>query len=95
MCICAPPICYPCFFGVDMATRQELIAAQKTVPEIAELIGADSLGYLSIDGLLRAVGLPRESFCLACFTGDYPVPVQLEMDKLALEMLPSAGQGKA
>jgi len=91
MCICAPPIRYPCFFGVDMATRRELIAAHKTVPEIAEFIGADSLGYLSIDGLIQAVGLPKERFCLACFTGDYPVPVQLEMDKLALETLPDAG----
>jgi len=91
MCICAPPIRYPCFFGVDMASRRELIAAHKTVPEIAEFIGADSLGYLSIDGLIKAVGLPKESFCLACFTGDYPMPVQLEMDKLALETLPDAG----
>jgi len=85
LCICAPPIRYPCFFGVDMATRGELIAARKTVPEIAKAIGADSLGYLSVDGLIKAVDLPRESFCLACFTGEYPVPVQLEMDKLAME----------
>jgi len=83
--ICAPPIRFPCFFGVDMATRWELIAAQKTVPEVRDFIGADSLGYLSIDGLIKAVGLPKDNFCLACFTGDYPVPVQLEMDKLALE----------
>jgi amidophosphoribosyltransferase len=83
--ICAPPIRYPCFFGIDMATRAELIAAHKSVPEIAESIGADSLGYLSLDGLVQAVGLPRDTFCLACFNGDYPVPVQLEMDKLALE----------
>jgi len=90
MRICAPPIRYPCFFGVDMATRRELIAAQKTVPEIRDFIDADSLGYLSIDGLIRAVALPRDIFCLACFTGDYPIPVQLEMDKLALEMTASA-----
>jgi amidophosphoribosyltransferase len=83
--ICAPPIRHPCFFGVDMATRRELIAAQKSVPEIAEAVGADSLGYLSVPGLIRAVGLPKENFCLACFTGDYPIPVQLELDKLALE----------
>ena len=85
MRICAPPIKYPCFFGVDMATRRELIAAQKSIPEICEFIGADSLGFLSIEGLLKAVDLPRETFCLACFTGEYPIPVQLEMDKLALE----------
>jgi amidophosphoribosyltransferase len=85
MRICAPPIRYPCFFGVDMATRRELIAAQKAVPEIRDFIGADSLGYLSVDGLIKAVALPKSHFCLACFTGDYPIPVQLEMDKLALE----------
>ncbi|MBI4216131.1 MAG: amidophosphoribosyltransferase [Chloroflexi bacterium] len=86
--VCAPPIRYPCFFGVDMATRQELIAAQKSVPQIRDLIGADSLGYLSLEGLIEAVALPRERFCLACFTGNYPIPVQLEMDKLALEASP-------
>jgi amidophosphoribosyltransferase len=86
--ICAPPIRYPCFFGVDMATRWELIAARKTVPEIREHLGADSLGYLSLDGLIRAIDLPRDIFCLACFTGAYPIPVQIEMDKLALEVLP-------
>ena len=83
--ICAPPIRYPCVFGIDMATRRELIAAHKPIPEICEQIGADTLGYLSIEGLIGAVGLPREDLCIACFTGDYPVPIQLEMDKLALE----------
>ena len=92
MRICAPPIRYPCFFGVDMASRQELIAAQKTIPEITNFIDADSLGYLSVDGLIKAIGLPRDNFCLACFTGDYPIPVQLEMDKLALETMPSEYQ---
>jgi amidophosphoribosyltransferase len=89
--ICAPPIKYPCFLGVDMATKGELIAAQKSVPEICEFIGADSLGYLSLEELIKAVGLPRENFCLACFTGEYPIAVQLEMDKLALETM---GEGK-
>ena len=91
MRICAPPIRYPCFFGVDMATHWELIAAQKTIPEVRDFIGADSLGYLSIDGLIKAVALSKDIFCLACFTGDYPIPVQIEMGKLALESVP-AGQ---
>ncbi|MDM7999982.1 MAG: amidophosphoribosyltransferase, partial [Dehalococcoidia bacterium] len=91
MRVCAPPICYPCFFGVDMATRWELIAARKSVPEIREFINADSLGYLSLEGLIRAVALPKDSLCLACLTGEYPIPVQLEMDKLALEALPAEG----
>jgi amidophosphoribosyltransferase len=94
MRICAPPIRYPCFFGVDMATRHELIAAQKTSPEICEYIGADSLGYLSIEGLIKAVDLPRNNFCLACFTGEYPIPVQLEMDKLALETMAGGAGGE-
>jgi amidophosphoribosyltransferase len=87
MRICAPPIKYPCYFGVDMATRRELIAAQKTIPQIRDYIGADSLGYLSVNGLIKAVGLPKDNFCLACFTGNYPIPVQLEMDKLGIENL--------
>jgi len=86
--ICAPPIRHPCFLGVDMATEWELIAARKTTPEIRDYLGADSLGYLSLNGLIRAVDLPREIFCLACFTGDYPIPVQMGMDKLALETMP-------
>ncbi len=61
----------------------------ESVEEIKDAIGADSLGYISMDGLIEAVGLPREIFCAACFTGDYPTPVQLEMDKLQLEALPS------
>ena len=93
MRICAPPLRYPCFFGVDMATRWELIAAQKTIPEIRDFIGADSLGYLSIDGLIKAVALPKDIFCMACFTGDYPIPVQLEMDKLALETIDAENKG--
>ena len=84
--ICAPPIMWPCHLGVDLATRRELLAANKTVEEIRQFVGADSLGYLSHEGLVRAVGLPRNDVCMACFTGDHPIPVQLEMDKLAMEV---------
>ena len=84
--ICAPPIVSTCHFGVDMATRPELIAANKSVDEVREFVGADSLGYLSHGGLMNAVGISRNRLCMACFTGEYPIPVQLEMmDKLALE----------
>jgi amidophosphoribosyltransferase len=88
----APPMVYPCVLGVDTARRNELIAARMTVPEIKDYIEADSLGYLSLDRLIKAIALPEQTFCLACFTGDYPVPVQLEMDridKLVLENNPS------
>lgn len=81
----APPMCYPCVLGVDTARRAELIAARMSVPQICDYIEADSLGYLSVDRLIKAIGLPRETFCLACFNGDYPVSVQLELDKLAFE----------
>ncbi len=82
----SPAFRWPCYLGLDVATRGELIAAHKSVDEIAGHIGANSLGYLSVEGLLRAIDLPHQGFCLACFTGDYPVPVQMDlMDKLALE----------
>ncbi len=73
--VASPPIRYPCFMGVDMATRDELIAARMSVDEIARHIGADSLGYLSLAGLLEAVGPGDGGHCLACFCGEYPVPV--------------------
>jgi amidophosphoribosyltransferase len=85
MRICSPPIQHPCYFGVDMARRGELIAAHRSVDEIRAHIGADSLGYLSLEGLVRATGGEARDFCSACFTGDYPMPIQLELDKAALE----------
>ena len=83
--VCAPPIVSPCHFGVDFATRGELIAARMTVPEVCRTVGADSLGYLSIEGLFRAVDAPQEHHCFGCFSGRYPIDVQLDMDKLVLE----------
>ena len=83
--ICAPPIISPCHFGVDMATKDELVAAKMSVDEICDFIGADSLGYLSHQGLLRTVAGQKSQYCMGCFTGSYPIPVQLEMDKLVLE----------
>jgi amidophosphoribosyltransferase len=83
--VCAPPIKHPCYMGVDMATRQELIAANRSLEDICHITGADSLGYLSVEGLMKVVGGTRGGFCDACFTGNYPVPVQLELTKLALE----------
>jgi len=81
----APPMMWPCYLGVDLARREELIAARMSVPEIGKFIGADSIGYLSLDGLLAAIGVASNGFCTGCLTGRYPVPVQLEMDKLVLE----------
>jgi amidophosphoribosyltransferase len=73
--ISAPPIYHPCFYGIDTQVETELIAATHTVEEIREFIGADSLGYLSIRGVLAALDLPYDRFCFACFDGNYPEPV--------------------
>jgi len=80
-----PPFVNPCYLGIDVARKGELIAARMSVPEIAEHIGADSLGFLSAQGMLEALGLNEKDYCRACFTGHYPVNVQLELDKLSLE----------
>ena len=89
MRVCAPPIKHPCYMGVDMASQGELIAANKSVEEIRRIIGANSLGYLSVKGLMKVAGgsngASNGGFCDACFTGNYPVPVQLELSKLVLE----------
>ena len=83
--ICAPPIISPCHFGVDMAKKSELIASNMTVEEISEHLKVDSLGFLSNDGLLKSISGNRDQYCMGCFTGNYPIPIQLEMDKLVLE----------
>jgi amidophosphoribosyltransferase len=78
--ISCPPTISPCYYGIDTPTREELIAAQHSVPEICEYIGADSLGYLSLDRLRQAVGDTEGKFCTACYTGVYPTElVQLEV----------------
>ena len=81
--ISCPPVKYPCHYGIDFSSRGELIAAQCTLPEIVSRLDVDSLQYLSIDGLLRAV-MHSDSYCLACDTGEYPVPCE-ECDKYRLE----------
>jgi len=74
MRISCPPTISPCFYGVDTPKRSELIAANQTLEEIRKFIGADSIGYLSMDGLLAPVGQDRSSYCTSCYTGEYPVP---------------------
>ncbi len=74
MRISCPPTISPCFYGVDTPKRSELIAATQTLEEIRKFIGADSIGYLSMEGLLAPVGEDRSSYCTSCYTGEYPVP---------------------
>lgn len=73
--ISSPPVEWPCFYGIDFATRAELIAPGMTSDEICRSIGADSLGYVSLDGLMASVGLPKRQLCRACFDGHYPVQI--------------------
>jgi amidophosphoribosyltransferase len=73
--ISSPPITWPCFYGIDFASRAELLATGLSVDEVRQAIGADSLGYLSEDGMIAATEQPRSSLCTACFTGQYPIPL--------------------
>jgi amidophosphoribosyltransferase len=84
--ISAPAIRHPCHYGVDMSTREEMVAHGRTVDEIAEELGADSLAYLSLDGVYEAIQAPRDSHCDACFSGDFPLERTLaSRGKFAME----------
>jgi amidophosphoribosyltransferase len=78
MRISSPPIQWPCYYGIDTPTRKELIAATHRTDEIRRYLGADSLGYLSLDGMLKATGSDPANFCHACFTGNYRVGMEAE-----------------
>jgi amidophosphoribosyltransferase len=86
--ISSPPVRWPCFYGIDFATRDELIATGRGIEEIRALLGADSLAYVSLDGLIGATNQPSEQLCKACFTGSYPVelPLPAHRTKGMLEM---------
>ncbi|GAA3607566.1 amidophosphoribosyltransferase [Marihabitans asiaticum] len=86
--ISSPPVRWPCFFGIDFATRAELIATGAGPAEICSVIGADSLGYISEDGMIEASGQPREQLCHACFSGEYPIelPAEDRLGKGVLEL---------
>lgn len=82
--ITCPPIAHPCFMGVDMGKHDDLIAHKRTVDDICQFVGADSLYYLSLDGMMRAVG-SQDGYCQACFTGQYPVNVNVDTVKTGFE----------
>jgi len=85
MLVSCPPHRFPCHYGIDFSTRGELIAAEKSVGEIRDFIGLDSLGYLHVDNLVQATHIPRKDLCLACFDGEYPVPIDESFNKYCLE----------
>jgi amidophosphoribosyltransferase len=84
LAITCPPITHPCFMGVDMGTYEDLIAHKRSVEEIRQYVGADSLHYLSLNGMMRAIGR-EEGYCQACFTGKYPLEINPEYAKTGFE----------
>lgn len=85
MLVSCPPHRFPCHYGIDFSTKGELIAAQKSVSEIRDFIGLDSLAYLGIEQLVKATHIPKEDLCLACFDGNYPVPIDERFHKGCFE----------
>jgi amidophosphoribosyltransferase len=83
--VSSPPYRWPCFYGLDTGERSDLLAADMSVGEISDYLGVDSLAYLDLERLFVATGSPAASFCDACFTGRYPVPVPEHDTKLVLE----------
>jgi amidophosphoribosyltransferase len=85
MRVSCPPHKWPCAYGIDFPTRKELMAANNSQEQIRDFLGADSLGYLTLEGMIAATGLPANEFCTACYTGNYPTPVESDMDKFVME----------
>ncbi|NIA21931.1 MAG: amidophosphoribosyltransferase, partial [Anaerolineaceae bacterium] len=83
--VSSPPVRHPCFYGIDFPTTDELLASNRTQREIAEFLGIDSIGYLSVPGMLSCVSQPPGDYCAACFTGRYPVPIGARHGKYAME----------
>jgi amidophosphoribosyltransferase len=85
MRISCPPLRYPCFYGVDFPTREELLANNRDLEQIREFLGVDSVGYISLEGLLSCANLPADHYCTACWNGKYRIPVDIAVNKFALE----------
>ncbi len=85
MRVSCPPIRHPCFFGIDFPTPTELIANGRTVEQIRDFIEVDSLSYLSLEGMLKCMTKPKDNYCTACWSGHYPIPVDMQSTKFGLE----------
>jgi amidophosphoribosyltransferase len=90
--VSSPPIISPCYYGIDMADQSELLAADRSIEEVRERLGATSLAYLSLDGLQESTGQGADRFCRACLTGEYPtdIPDEMRNAKLRFERLAAA-----
>ncbi|HEY9074075.1 MAG TPA: hypothetical protein VIN67_08070, partial [Desulfobaccales bacterium] len=85
MLVSCPPHRFPCFYGIDFSSKGELIAAQKEIDQIRDFLGLDYLGYLSLDGMVKATLMNHDTFCLSCFSGDYPVLLNGDFSKTCFE----------
>lgn len=85
MRVSCPPLKFPCFYGIDFPTKKELVASKHDIAWIRDFIGADSLEYLSLEGMLKSMPCPKENFCTACFTGKYPINHACRLSKNILE----------
>lgn len=90
--VSCPPHRFSCHYGIDFPTRKELLANQHTLEEIKTYLGADSLGYLSLHGMIKSTGRDPNAFCTACYTGDYPVPFDQKLDKYIMEKRKARGE---
>ena len=80
-----PPIRFPCFYGGDFPTKEELLANNRSIEEIRDFLEVDSIGYVSLEGLLACADLPADNYCTACWSGKYPIPVNFSVNKFSIE----------
>ena len=85
MLVSCPPHRFPCYYGIDFSSKGELIASQQEIHQIRDFLGLDYLGYLSLEGLVEATQINHSDFCLSCFSGDYPVPLESDFSKTCFE----------
>jgi amidophosphoribosyltransferase len=92
--VSCPPHRHPCVYGIDFPDRSKLMAANHSLEEIRKYLNADSLSYLSLEGMVKATGLSKNGFCMACYDGNYPVKYDPTMDKLFMERRGTQGLGE-
>ncbi|MBW8038497.1 MAG: amidophosphoribosyltransferase [Planctomycetes bacterium] len=85
MRVSCPPIRFPCFYGIDFPTSEELLANNRNLEQIKDFLEVDSIGYQSLEGLLSCASLPKDHYCTACWSGKYPIPVDIAFNKFAME----------
>jgi amidophosphoribosyltransferase len=85
MRVSCPPLRFPCFYGVDFPTKEELLANNRTLEQIREFLEVDSIGYMSLEGLLSCAAMPQDHYCTACWTGKYKIPVDVALNKFSIE----------